>query len=240
LYFTVKKISLIFVVILLAVAGLLALADIRPGELLRNPAGVIKTLFSTADTANSPLTDSTDRLEAAPSADPQDMVAGPAKAPAQPAEPVFDLMALSKTPNLWPKSLVLKNQVTFPVLLNGKVLGFAEVPAGTKVNLAAITDGQLQLEYQGGKQTAPVESTDLVEQVKAAPRPVLAQAAPPVQTGRHAREKRSQQSQAQARATMSQNTGTPGASSADSLLPQKTDPRPPHGKTSVFGTLETN
>ena len=57
--------------------------------------------------------------------------------------PVFDLQKLARDRSLWPKKVILKKPVTFPAVVNGKVVGNLVAPVGTEANLMAIKDGKL-------------------------------------------------------------------------------------------------
>ena len=84
----------------------------------------------------------------------------PAPIPAAP-EP-FSLQKLAGDPSHWPKKVVLKKAVTFPAVVNGKVVGNLIAPAGSEASVKAIRDGKIGVEYQGGGAWLAVEDTDLV------------------------------------------------------------------------------
>jgi hypothetical protein len=70
------------------------------------------------------------------------------------------------SPSLWPKKVKLRKTTEFPAVLNGKVVGKVQAPAGTEANLRLIKDQQLGVEFQGGGAWVPIAETDLMDQVK--------------------------------------------------------------------------
>jgi len=172
----VVKSFLLFIVALLAVLFvMLILSGVKPDEILHNPAGVLKSAYNQLFEDNSGAPPS---APAPTNPEPPSPVAQTAPAPEEnkPAigeevtvnttEPAVDLTALIKNAGTLPKSVTLKTATAFPVMMNGSVLGNAEVSAGTSVILVAIQEGRLELDYQGGKQTVAVEATDLVERLQ--------------------------------------------------------------------------
>lgn len=111
----------------------------------------------------------------------------PAVLPAAASTPAppkpFAIADLAANPGAWPKSLRLKQSVTFPAVYNSQVVGSAAVPAGTAVNLQNIQGDQLVLEYQGGTQKVPWKLTDLEETVGSAPVAPAATPAPETSAG---------------------------------------------------------
>jgi len=89
----------------------------------------------------------------------------PVPVPAAP-EP-FSLQKLAGDPAHWPKKVILKKEVTFPAVVNGKVVGNLNAPAGSEVSLKAIRDGKIGVEYQGGGAWLAVEDTDLMARATA-------------------------------------------------------------------------
>jgi hypothetical protein len=55
----------------------------------------------------------------------------------------------------------------FPAVLNGKVVGSIQAPAGTQGHLIVIKDGKAGVEYQGGGAMVQITDTDLIERVRA-------------------------------------------------------------------------
>jgi hypothetical protein len=93
---------------------------------------------------------------------------GTAAKPLAPGTPEpFSLQKLANNPALWPKKITLRKAVTFPAVVNGKVVGDLIAPVGSEANLKAIKDGKIGVEYQGGGAWLNVEDTDLVARVTA-------------------------------------------------------------------------
>jgi len=91
-----------------------------------------------------------------------------ASATPKPASAEVDLNTLSNTPAEWPKKVILKEAVTFPVIINGKPVGEAQIPPGREVDLVKVEPTEVTVQFQGAMQRIPVKSTDLIERVKAA------------------------------------------------------------------------
>jgi hypothetical protein len=90
------------------------------------------------------------------------------RTPAAPTPPpVFDLQVLERDPAHWPKKVVLKKAVTFPAVVDGKVVGTVIAPIGAEANLKAIKDGKVGLEYEGGGAWLPAGDTDLASRAPA-------------------------------------------------------------------------
>jgi len=100
-----------------------------------------------------------------PAASPAPVLSQPPPAPA--ARP-FDPADLAGNLAAWPKAVALKQQTTFPAVLNAQVVGSVDVPAGTLVKLVNIEGETLELEYQGGRQMVPWQLTDLEQRVRQA------------------------------------------------------------------------
>jgi hypothetical protein len=117
-------------------------------------AGAVTTTPGTEDgsPANLPPSDGTN---AAP----------PPPAEAAPAPVTYDLQTLARDNSLWPRQVRLKKATSFPAVVDGKAVGSLMVPTGTEVNLRAIREGKLGLEYKGGGTWLAVEDTDLASRV---------------------------------------------------------------------------
>lgn len=63
--------------------------------------------------------------------------------------------------DLWPEEVTLLQSTRFPVVIDGKVIGSAEVPAGKKVQLIKIEPAFLTAKYRGATQRLPLAATDL-------------------------------------------------------------------------------
>lgn len=79
-----------------------------------------------------------------------------------------DLAVLEKSPNDVPKTVLLKQPVVFPVIVNGKPSGEVQMPAGFLLKVQKLEGDQLTVEFQGSTEVVPVSSTDLIQRVKAA------------------------------------------------------------------------
>ena len=62
----------------------------------------------------------------------------------------------------WPKEVILLRKVNFPAVVDGKVYGRIDIPAGTSVQLYDIEQDQLAVVHGGGGARVPIESTNLV------------------------------------------------------------------------------
>jgi len=104
-------------------------------------------------------------VAAAPAATP---VATPAAvAVPQPAPDTVDVAQLTHSRAEWPKFVALKKVVEFPAVLDGKVVGKVQSPAGVQVQLILIQDGKAGVEFQGGGAMVEIRDTDLIERVRA-------------------------------------------------------------------------
>ena len=72
----------------------------------------------------------------------------------------------------WPRTVRLKQTVTFPAVVGGRVVGKLHLAAGSMANLVTMSSGKIGLEYRGGGAWVSPEQTDLFEQVQ--PRGVAA------------------------------------------------------------------
>jgi hypothetical protein len=106
-----------------------------------------------------------------------------------PQAPAVDLALLAKTPQRWPKAVTLKKAWTFPAVVKGKVVGHTQAKPGSVVQLRAVGESELMVEYMGAAHRIPVEATDLTERIAAHPQPeptmpatAAAESTPPQQT----------------------------------------------------------
>jgi hypothetical protein len=77
----------------------------------------------------------------------------------------YDLQTLAQTQSAWPRQVRLKKPTKFPAVVDGKEVGSLVAPSGTEVNLVAIRQGKLALEYKGGGAWLTVDDTDLATRV---------------------------------------------------------------------------
>ena len=98
---------------------------------------------------------------AAPIATPSPVSTPPA------AESALDLETIANTPALWPKQVSLLRATPIPVVVNGKLAGQAQLPAGTVLRLLRVAGAQLEVEYQNARQMIAAAATDLVPRATA-------------------------------------------------------------------------
>jgi hypothetical protein len=177
-----KKLSQILIVaLLLAAVGFVAYLRIpivqdsvntRLPQLKQPLTNLAVTLHQMPDSGST--TDSTTSSQpnapAAPGSNATNDPAttAPSSAPAQSG--TLDLAQLSQSRLQWPKSVTLKKAVQFPAVLDGKIVGNVQAPAGSQAHLVLIKDGKLGLEYQGGGAMVDVNDTDLADIVLASRR----------------------------------------------------------------------
>jgi hypothetical protein len=82
--------------------------------------------------------------------------------------PPLDLAMVGRTPALWPKQVLLVQPATFPLSLNGRVIGEAKAPVGATVRVLRVYNQHVEVEYQNSRQFIPVASTDLMQRALAA------------------------------------------------------------------------
>jgi len=87
-----------------------------------------------------------------------------ASAPA-PVTSTVDITELAANRDEWPKKLSLKKAVTFPAVLDGKVIGKVDAPARSEVNLVMMKNGKVGVEFKGGGAMLEPTDTDIVERV---------------------------------------------------------------------------
>jgi hypothetical protein len=175
----------ILVVLALGAAGFFAWQRKAPSE---KPSPVVAVATPLPATP-PPATPEPVVVKVTPTPAPVVVVATPTPTPV-PTPPSLDLVAVVRTPALWPKQVNLVKAATFPVAINGRVAGEAQVPVGTAMRLLRVTYQYVEVEYQNARQVVPVASTDLMQRALVAFRnngsvlptaPVTASAAPPAQ-----------------------------------------------------------
>jgi len=86
-------------------------------------------------------------------------------------ETPLDFATIASTPALWPKQVALVKQTTFPLMLNGKVVGQAQVPVGTVLPLLRVlpdpTRQQVEVLHQNSREIVPAASIDLIPRASA-------------------------------------------------------------------------
>jgi rhamnogalacturonan endolyase len=63
--------------------------------------------------------------------------------------------------DLWPKQVVLLQATQFPVVVNGRVAGYAKVPAGAMVDVTDFDGQTVAATFADGSKRVPVDETDL-------------------------------------------------------------------------------
>jgi hypothetical protein len=86
-----------------------------------------------------------------------------AKPPSAPAPPPLDLATVAVSPTLWPPKVALLQPYSFPIVLNGSVVGQAKAPVGTLVRLVRINGQQVEIEFQNVRHVIPAAATDLMQ-----------------------------------------------------------------------------
>jgi len=87
----------------------------------------------------------------------------PPSPPAKETLPVSALAWLAAHEAHWPKQLRLNSPVEFPVLVNGKLAGSVQAPAGTAVTLVQIERENVVVAYNGALQRTLAANTDAEE-----------------------------------------------------------------------------
>lgn len=94
------------------------------------------------------------------------VVATPAPTPV-PTPPPLDIAMVVRTPALWPQQVLLVQPVTLPVVMNGRTVGEAKVPAGTALRVMRVGAEQVEIEYQNARYVIRLASTDLMQRALA-------------------------------------------------------------------------
>lgn len=106
-------------------------------------------------------------VKATPTPTPVVAVATPTPTPAL-TPPPLDIATVVRTPALWPPQVLLVQPVALPVILNGRPVGEAKVPAGTPLRVLRVGPQQVEIEYQNARHLIPLASTDLMPRALAA------------------------------------------------------------------------
>ncbi|MFA7343015.1 MAG: hypothetical protein WC003_01805 [Terrimicrobiaceae bacterium] len=122
-----------------------------------------------------------------PTPAPTPVPAPVAEATPEPEVPL-DFAAIAANPTLWPKQVALRQQFAFPLTLNGKVVGQAQVPAGTVFPLVRVlpdtANPQVEILYQNNRTVLPAAAVDLILRVTENKNHASPPAALPTQTQR--------------------------------------------------------
>jgi hypothetical protein len=83
----------------------------------------------------------------------------------------LDFATVAASPTLWPKQVALLKQTTFPLVLGGRVVGQAQVAAGTVLQLVRVlpdpSKEQVEVLYQNNKEIVPATAIDLIPRASA-------------------------------------------------------------------------
>lgn len=99
------------------------------------------------------------------------------------AETPPDLETIAKTPAWWPKQVGIIRATPIAVMINGKLAGQAQLPAGTVLRLLRVAGTQVEVEYQNARQMIAADATDLMLRATALQSSAVATPAPPVAPG---------------------------------------------------------
>ncbi len=136
-----------------------------------NPSPAISPMLSATTASASPIAPTGTPMPEPAAATPEPAVPPAPETPSTPAPlptpETVDVAALASAPGDWPRNVTLKQAVTFPAVVNGTVSGEVKLSAGMQVTLTKVSAGAVDLEFQGGTQSVPVASTDLIERVLA-------------------------------------------------------------------------
>jgi len=86
-----------------------------------------------------------------------------AKPPPTPTPAPLDLATVAVSPALWPPNVALLQPLSFPILLNGRVVGQAKASAGTLLRLVRINGAHVEIEFQNARHSIPAAATDLLQ-----------------------------------------------------------------------------
>lgn len=131
--------------------------------------GEMDPLFAKPTPARSASAEAQPIRKAPETSAPQPIAARAPDAPVLPVAPspspgemAPDLQKIAGNRALWPKTVTLTKDATFPAVLNGKIVGSLVAPAGSEVILHSIKDDKVGLEFNGGGAWLPVDQTDLL------------------------------------------------------------------------------
>jgi hypothetical protein len=142
-------------------AGIFILQRKKPPE--KAPVVAVATPIPATPTP-PPATPEPVIVKATPTPPPVAM-ATPTPPPATP--PPLDFATVARTPALWPPQVALTQAKSFPVNLNGRVVGEAKAPVGTVLKVVRLSGVQAEVEFQGARHWVPVASTDFMSRALA-------------------------------------------------------------------------
>jgi len=147
----------ILVVLALGGAGFFVWKRNRPPEA---PPPAVVEVATPIPVTPPPATPKPVIVKTTPTPAPVVVVATPTPVPTLPP---LDLATVVRTPALWPQQVKLVQATTFPVAINGRLVGEAKVPAGMALRLLRVASQSVEVEYQNARQVIPVVSTDLMQ-----------------------------------------------------------------------------
>lgn len=100
---------------------------------------------------------------------PTPPIPAPAPAPVavQPEPQSVDFAQLAQTPKDWPREVRLTRAASFPVIINGKQYGSANLPPGTTVKLVRVLGENVRVSNSDATVDLPATSTDIEARVLA-------------------------------------------------------------------------
>ena len=152
----------VLIVLALGLTGFLVWQITRPPKA---PPPIVVAAATPVPATPPPATPEPVVVKTTPTPTPVAVVATPKPVPTLPP---LDLAAVVRTPALWPPQIKLIQATTFPVAINGRVVGEAKIPAGTALRLLRVTNQYVEVEYQNARQVVPAVTTDLMQRALAA------------------------------------------------------------------------
>lgn len=83
-----------------------------------------------------------------------------------PTPTLVTLAEIARDRSLWPRVVHLRKNTTFPVVINGRVAGTAEIPARTPVRVVNLSASLIEIEHSGGRVVVPAGQTDVLDLVR--------------------------------------------------------------------------
>jgi hypothetical protein len=85
------------------------------------------------------------------------------------AEAADTIAKLAANPHLWPREVALTREAEFPAVYGGKEVGKIKLPAGTKVELVAIQEHEVEVRFREGGAKLAHHATNLAQLAEAPP-----------------------------------------------------------------------
>ena len=165
--------AVVWILLVLAVAALVIyLLSCRPGLVNEYFPGLLGAPTpapqATPEPTPEPAPEPTPEPTPTPTPEPT-----PAPTPVVEATPeaALDFATIAATPAIWPKQVALIEQLTLPLIFNGKVVGQAKAPAGMVLPLVRVLPDpvkpQVEILYQGNRTLVDATSVDLIARAAA-------------------------------------------------------------------------